>query len=186
MYVPFEITDSGKFSFLAYEKASSGLNLFFPDIWSTLSSNFLIVLFCFSHWSRSFASSCEDKTDSSEILGIFSPSGSIAFTPCFATWSTFRRSHYFSLSHSLLFLYIYSNQMYSGMGEPFPPSSSHSPDLTRHLHKPRWRLYGRTWPVIQIAWLNSNFLYILTTNKMLETNTTYLYRYDVMFRFEGH
>ena len=54
--------------------------------------------------------------DSSEILGLFSPSGSIAFTPCFATWSTFRRSHYFSLSHSLLFLYIYSNQMYSGMG----------------------------------------------------------------------
>ena len=62
MYVPFEITDRGKFSFLACEKASSGLNLFFPDIWSTLSSNFLIVLFCFSHWSRSFASSCEDKT----------------------------------------------------------------------------------------------------------------------------
>ena len=116
MYVPFEITDSGKFSFLECEKASSGLNLFFPDIWSTLSSNFLIVLFCFSHWSRSFASSCEDKTNSSEILGLFSPSGNIAFTPCFATWSTFRRSHYFSLSHSLLFLYIYSNQMYSGMG----------------------------------------------------------------------
>ena len=30
--------------------------------------------------------------------------------------------------------------------EPFPPSSLHSPDLTRHMHKPRWRLYGRTWP----------------------------------------
>ena len=184
MYLPFEITDRGKFSFLECEKASSGSNLFFPDIWSTLSSNFLIVLFCFSHWSRSFASSCEDKTNSSEILGLFSPSGNIAFTPCFATWSTFRRSLSLYLIHYYSYTYIAIKCTLEW--EPFPPSSSHSPDLTRHLHKPRWRLYGRTWPVIQIAWLNTNFLYILTTNKMLETNTTYLYHYDVMFRFEGH
>ena len=54
VYVPFEITDSGMFSFLACEKASSGLNLFFADTWSAFSSNFFMALFCFSAWSRSF------------------------------------------------------------------------------------------------------------------------------------
>ena len=83
--------------------------------------------------------------DSSEILGLFSPSGSIAFTPCFATWSTFRRS-IISLYLIPYYSYTYIAIKCTLEQEPFPPSSLHSPDLTRHMHKPRWRLYGRTWP----------------------------------------
>lgn len=150
MYLPFEITDRGKFSFLECEKASSGSNLFFPDIWSTLSSNFLIVLFCFSHWSRSFASSCEDQTtlkmrqfgDTRLIFSFWQYSFYHMFCP--------RGLHFVDPIISL-YLIPYYSYTYIAIKctlewEPFPPSSLHSPDLTRHMHKPRWRLYGRTWP----------------------------------------
>lgn len=53
-YLPFERTERGIFSFLWCEKASAGLNFFFPETWSTFSSSFFIALFCFSACSLSF------------------------------------------------------------------------------------------------------------------------------------